>query len=1098
MIRRSPFAAVVFVLLAGIGSLRAAEAKADPALIEYFETKVRPVLATHCFKCHSEEKQKGDLRLDSLEAMLVGGSAGPSLVPGKPDKSLLIEAIMYENEDLQMPPKDKLSQEDIEAITHWVKLGAVWPGAKAGGASVRSKTAKISDEDRAYWAFQPVSKPSVPKVKHTARVINAIDSFLLAKLEGKGLTYSPEADKVTLIRRATFDLHGLPPTPEEVDTFVKDTSADAWTNLLDRLLASPRYGERWARHWLDLVRYSDSDGFKADDYRPHIWRYRDWVIRAFNDDMPYDQFLTWQLAGDEAAPLEPDAVIATGYLRLGPYEYNQRDVHKQWNEIVDDMTGISGEVFLGLSMHCARCHNHKFDPILQEDYFRLRAFFEPVLLDEQITASTKAEHAAYAQKYAGWEAATQEIRAKIEAIEGPVRRAVEKPAIVKYTDELQRILLAEEDALSPGDRQIKDLAFRQLVAEHKKIDGKIKADQKTELNNLYAELRKFDSIKPAPLTPVMAARDVGPVAPPTTIPSDRSQRVIAPGRLAVLGDTKLEIAKPQAAQSTGRRLALATWLTDKDHPLASRVIVNRLWQYHFATGIVATANDFGHQGDLPTHPELLDWLAREFVARGWKIKDMHKLIMSSSAYRQSAVVQESGVRGQGTGNNQSPPTPVGGSDPQKLDPGNQLLWRFPLHRLQAEQLRDAMLFVSGELDAKMYGTGVDDSAPRRSVYLKFMRNNRPDLIEIFDGPDGFNSFSKRNITTIAPQALMLINSDWTVARARKFAEQARREASGATSQMIELAFRKALGRAPQKDELTASLAFIDEQARRLGQQVQIVKDEPKAAAPTDVHGIAVDYRKGQRMLMKDPALAGLEEFTIEATFMLRSIDGNANVRTIASQWDGNTANPGWSLGVTGVKSRHKPQSIILQLVGLNEEGQRAYEVVASNLKPELDRFYHLVVNVKLSEIDSTGITFRLQPLADGAMPESSSVGHAVVRGINNDVAFVIGGRDMKVTSHGWDGVIADVRLYCESLSLPQLVGGRSPKTDALIGDWRFDPKALTKDASGKGRDLKNEGVLPSGIAAKEAVKTAARDSSFDAFVDFCHVLLNSNEFLYID
>jgi mono/diheme cytochrome c family protein len=1064
------------------GQPRAAEAVGH----QFFETKVRPILVARCFECHADQKEKGHLRLDSRQGALQGGETGPAIVPGRPGDSLLVKAISHADKDLRMPPKAKLSDDEIATLTHWIKLGAPWPGGETtAGTKVRPRAANISDDDRRYWFFQPLGRPAIPPVNNKDRVANPIDAFLLEKLEAVKLSYSRPADKPTLIRRATFDLLGLPPLPQEVDAFLADQSSDAYEKLLDRLLASPRYGERQARLWLDLVRYADSDGFKSDDYRPHIWRYRDWVIDAFNADMPYDRFITAQLAGDEANPGDPASLIATGYLRLWPYEYNQRDVHKQWNEILDDITGNIGEVFLGLSMHCARCHNHKFDPILQEDYYKLRAFVAPILPDDSLTAATAAERTEYEKGLAAWNERTKDLRAAIEAIEGPHREAVERGSLIKFTDDLQKVLTAKQEELSPLDQQVRDLAYRQLLFEHKGVPARIKGEKKTELDKLYADLRRFDASRPAPLVEVTAVRDVGPQAPPTIIPGDKRNRVIEPGFLSVLPPGHDATAKDDVrgvgGATTGRRLALARWLTGDGGAMATRVIVNRLWQSHFGTGIVATGNDFGRQGDKPTHPALLDWLAGEFVARGWSMKWMHKSMMLSEAYQQAS---------HGIINPLS-----AGADPRTIDPANTLLWHQRSRRLEAEQVRDAMLRAGRELSDVMYGPGIAESAARRSVYLKFMRNNRPEIVETFDGPDGFNSTSKRNVTTIAPQALMLLNGDWALGRARKLAETARSEAGGLGPRMVEVAYRQALGRAPTSDESNEANAFIAAQVKRAKPLVA----DPRPRAAVNVEGIAVDFRKGQQMRLADNPALKFDEFTIEGAFVLRGIDGNANVRTIASKWDGGTDHPGWALGVSGLKSKHLPSSLILQLVGRNEDGNAAYDVVPSNLKVELNKLYHVAVRVRLSQVDSTGIAFHLRMLEGAGEAQVAEVGHTVIKGIDNVNAFVIGGRDGKV-SHGWDGILDDVRLYGEALSPQQLIGGRNPKKDSLVGDWRFAAGALVKDSSGKSRDLANLGAVEAMLAggARDEKAMSPVDPSFEAFIDFCHVLLNSNEFLYVD
>ncbi len=1071
----------------------------------FFETRVRPLLAERCFQCHDDKKQRGDLRLDSRAAMLLGGSVGPAVVPGDPAKSLFIKAIRYEDEDLQMPPKGKLGDDEIATLTQWIKLGAPWPGEKAiGGAAVRPAMSRITDEDRRYWFYQPLSRAEPPRVKALDRVSNPIDSFLLAKLEANGLSYAKQAGKLALIRRATFDLHGLPPSPQEVEAFVNDPSDDAYEKLIDRLLASPRYGERMARRWLDIVRYADSDGFRQDEYRPHIWRYRDWVINAFNSDMPYDRFVTDQIAGDQASPGDPASLIATGYLRLWPYEYNQRDVHKQWNEILDDVTGNAGEVFLGLSMYCARCHNHKFDPILQEDYFRLRAFFEPILPDDTLTIASPGDRAAHDRKLREWEEKTREIRGKIEAIEAPARASAMRAAVAKFGDEIKNHLLAPVDELAPADRQIRDLAYRQVDREVQNIGARIKGEKKTELDRLEAELKKFDHLKPAPLIAVTAIRDVSSAAPPTMIPGDRRQRLIEPGFLAVLSK---ELNEPAAGAieeratdntrfvsataangdaqtataskltSTGRRLELARWITRPDNALTTRVIVNRIWQQHFGAGIVSTANDFGRQGEKPTHPQLLDWLAQEFVAGGWSFKKLHRTIMLSHAYRQSSL-------GEGNG----------------IDPGNKLLWKQRSRRLEAEQIRDAMLMAGGELDATMHGVGVAQNLARRTIYLKFMRNNRPEFVETFDGPDGFNSTSQRNVTTIAPQSLMLINGEWTLQRARKLAEAARSESAGRQPKMIEAAYRRALGRPPVAEEVSDITRFIASRSRQ-SPASGVAAGQPEAKPEKPMQGLSFEFGKGQVLKLADSPALKLDELTIETVFMIRSIDANASVRTIMSKWDGVNTNPGWALGVTGQKSKFSPQTLILQIVGKNEDGQPAYDVVVSGVKPKLNTPYHLTVSVRFGQVDSNGIAFHLRPLADGGQTEIAQVGHTAIRDIDNNLALVIGGRDARATApHGWDGILANVRLYKEGLSPQQLLGGRSPKTDALIGDWRFAASEPEKDASGKGHHLTSPKLTGGATAINAGGSPAAgkSDPAFEAFVDVCHVLLNSNEFLYVD
>ena len=410
---------------------------------EFFEKKIRPLLENNCFSCHSHKsgKSKGHLVVDSLGSLLKGGDSGPALVPGQPDKSLLLKAIGYQDEDLQMPPKGKMEDAQIALLREWIKIGAPWPGSK--DEKIARSPGKISDADRQWWAFQPLKTPSLPQVIDPAWGKNPVDQFIHARLIAEGLQPAPPADRVALIRRVTFDLIGLPPTPEEVDAFLSDNSPDAYEKLVDRLLASPRYGERWARHWLDLARYAESDGFRQDEYRPNAWRYRDYVIEAFNSDKPYDRFVREQLAGDEIAPDDPSALIATGFLRHTIYEYNQRDARTQWQNMLNDLTDVTGDVFLAMGMGCARCHDHKFDPILQKDYYSLQAFFAP-LIPRTATVAGKDQQAVYQAKYKEWEEKTAAIRKKIDAVEKKEKAKLETMMTTKFPQDIQSMVAKPE------------------------------------------------------------------------------------------------------------------------------------------------------------------------------------------------------------------------------------------------------------------------------------------------------------------------------------------------------------------------------------------------------------------------------------------------------------------------------------------------------------------------------------------------------------------------------------------------------------------------------------------------------------------------------
>ncbi|HEX8199345.1 MAG TPA: DUF1549 domain-containing protein, partial [Isosphaeraceae bacterium] len=533
-----------------------------------FEAEVRPLLAENCLKCHGQEKHKGGLRLDSRTSALEGGDSGPAVVPGHADESLLVEAINYDG--LQMPPTGQLNDEQRAVLVRWIEMGAPWPdsgGAAATPVAKAPEPPKLTAEDRAWWAFQPVRTPALPAAAGQDETNHPIDRFLQSKLRAEGLSPAPEADRRTLIRRVTFDLTGLPPTPADVEAFVTDDSPRAYEELIDRLLASPRYGERWARHWLDLVRYAESDGYRQDAYRPDAWRYRDYVIRALNEDKPYDQFVTEQLAGDELAPGDPTMMVATGFLRLWSYEFNQRDVRAQRAAILNDVTDVTADVFLGLGMGCARCHDHKFDPILQKDYYRLQAFFTPLLPRDDLPLATAQDASAYQEKLEAWEAKTADLRARIAAIEQPYLDKAARGAIDKFPEEIQAVLRKPAAQRTPDEHLVHELAYRQITEEHNKIADLIKGDDKKRWEALREELAQSDRDRPKPLPRAFTATDVGSTAPPTVIPGDRKGEAIEPGFLTLLDPKPATIAKvPTAANSTGRRTALARWLFRPDNP----------------------------------------------------------------------------------------------------------------------------------------------------------------------------------------------------------------------------------------------------------------------------------------------------------------------------------------------------------------------------------------------------------------------------------------------------------------------------------------------------------------------------------------------------
>jgi hypothetical protein len=661
-----------------------------------------------------------------------------------------------------------------------------------------SKIRTLTAEDREFWCFQPVRRPEEPEVANPEWSRNPIDRFIASRLAAEGLSPAPEADRRTLIRRASFDLLGLPPTPSEIDAFVHDPAPDAYERLIDRYLASPQYGERWGRHWLDLVRYAESDGYRADGYRSEAWRYRDYVIGAFNADRPYTQFIADQLAGDELAPGDSERAIATGYYRLGIYEANQSDVRGQWALILNEITDVTTEVFLGLSVGCARCHDHKFDPILQKDYYRFQAFFTPLLFRDDLLVATPEEQRKYEDALEAWEAKTYTIRQEIEEIEKPSLAIASRKSLDRFPGDIEEMILKPASQRTPLEHQLAELGYRLFVNGR---DGAFKTPVKELAKNkrwdeLQKQLKAFEREKPVSPPHILSATDVGPNSSPTLIPTVRKPQDIEPGFLSLLDPTPAKITRPYVAtNSTGRRSALVRWLTRADNPLTPRVMVNRVWQYHFGRGLVKTSSDFGRLGERPSHPELLDWLASYYVTEGWHLKPLHKLIMTSAVYRQST---------QGTASEAA----------HLKDPENRLMSHRDVRRLEAEPIRDAMLAVSGELDPRGGGPADEPEQPRRAVYTKVKRNTHDALLDALDAPDGSISTSLRNVTTTPTQALLMINGPWVWERARAFAGRLRREAPD-DSGRIDLAYRLTLGRPPEAAEVAEALAFLNDQARRI-------------------------------------------------------------------------------------------------------------------------------------------------------------------------------------------------------------------------------------------------------------------------------------------
>ncbi len=1051
--------------------LRAADAAFSAKGLELFEQHVQPILAEHCYKCHSHDadKIKGGLLLDSQEATLTGGDTGPALVPGKPEASLVIKAIRYTDPDLQMPPKNKkLSEEQIAALTEWVKLGAPRP---APVVTDRLNQRRSTAQDKDWWVFQPLRHPIVPQVTNAQWSANPVDRFLFARLETEGLKPSPEADRRTLIRRAYFDLIGLPPSTEEVERFAADQSPDAYEKVIDALLRNPHYGEKWGRHWLDLVRYAESDGFKSDEYRPSAWRYRDYVIRSFNDDKPYNRFLMEQVAGDELWPDAPDAIVGTSYLRQTIYEYNQRNVHAQWAGILNDITDVTGDAFLGLGMQCARCHDHKFDPILQKDYFRLRAFFAPLSPREDVPLATLRERSEYQRRLAQWQEKTAAIRAEIDRLEQPVRDRTTKGVLDKFPKEIQGIMTKPASERSVYERQIYDLAYRQVTYEFERLDGKFKGDEKEKLDRLRKDLAAFDGLKPEPLPTMPLVSDIGPVPPPNTIPK-RGGEDIAPGFLTLLGAAPEKITPvTESPATTGRRAALARWLARPENQFTTRVMVNRIWQRHFGQGIVSTPSDFGHLGEKPTHPELLDWLADYFVAHDWSMKAMHRLIMTSAAYRQSALTPASEIA-------------------RAKDPENHFLWRMNARRLEAEQIRDAMLTASGELDPTMGGPGVDPSKPRRTVYTKWLRNSRDALLEVFDPPDAYTSTPQRNVTTTPSQALLLINGQYTLQRAQALAGRITHSHPTDDAAAVKAAYRFALGREPSASERNDAVNFLNAQAGRIaasGLKTVVASTDAMPRRNGSTAALFKPTGTQTRLIVPDNHLMPTYDFTVEAYVVLHSVDDGTAVRSIVSRWDGRKDQPGWSFGVTGRKASGKPQSLVLELIGdTAEDGTGGYDTIVSGLRLELDIPYFVAVSVRIGDPSETGVTFYLKELTTGTELQSARVTHKVTANHQSNLPLVIGAREPE-NRIVWDGLVDDLRLSRVALKADKLLLAQDASGTDPVGYWCFEDPNFFKDSSPNGHNIRSDLAPTGGTDAKTA-----------ALIDFCHLLFNANEFLYVD
>ena len=699
---------------------------------------------------------------------------------------------------------------------------------------------------RSFWSLQPVKKSPVPTVRDKAWVKTPIDAFVLAKLEESGLKPNPAADRITLLRRATIDMTGLPPTQQEIDQFLSDKSPNAWEKVVDRLLASPAYGERWARHWLDVARYADSNGFKADETRPNIWRYRDYVINAFNNDKPYDRFVKEQVAGDELYPGDPEALTAMGFNRNWIDESNAAALYVRRQETLDDVTTVTGVAFMGLTYGCARCHNHKFDPILQKDYYRLQAFFANTSFgDGPLPDKDPALRKKHEDQQALYNEKTKDIRTEMAKILEPLRRDKLVSGSHTFEPEVQTAILMDPAKRDPLQAMMFHTAEPRVTFDEEpdaRTLRTLKGDDSKRYADLKKQLAEFDSLKPAPLAQGQYMIDISATAPETHVllggnPALKGEEV-QPGFLSILDPTDAKITPPAGLKSTGRRSVLANWLTDPKNPLPARVMVNRMWNYHFGRGIVATPGDFGRMGSRPTHPELLDYLAATFVEGGWSMKKMQRMILLSNTYQQSSGFEAKAA---------------------EADPDDNLLWRYPRHRLEAEAIRDSMLSVSGLLNPQMGGPGVFPPVPagtiselsataaaggwktekdvtqnnRRSVYIFVRRNLRYPMLQEFDSANTFESCDYRKPTVTPSQSLDLLNNDLVLDWARSFAGRVLNDSGLSPDAQVQRAFKLAYGRPPTAEEQKIASDFLAKQIPILAERFK-AGDKAKPPLPTNM------------------------------------------------------------------------------------------------------------------------------------------------------------------------------------------------------------------------------------------------------------------------
>ncbi len=757
--------------------------------------------------------QSSGLDLRTREAMLQGGERGAALKPGDAANSKIYRFAAGIDQP-SMPPGKKLGDADLAILKSWIDSGANLDAVVSSvNEDPRAALAKLEDrpiteEERKFWSFQQVKRVEPPAAG------NPVDAFLNAAWKAKGLKASAKADKRTLIRRAYLDVIGIPPSAEEVNAFLADASTNAFTNIVEQLLASPHYGERWGRHWLDLARYADSNGYETDRDRPNVFRYRDWVVSAFNQDMPYDRFLKMQLAGDEYAPGTVEAKIATGYVYLGP-EANVRNEQTRMDEL-DDILSTTSQTMFGMTVGCARCHNHKFDPIPQKDYYRMQAVFFPssskdlpIVADE---AMKKHEAALKA-----WRARLEPVEAELKTLQASYRARIRGEKIVELPDFYQLALKTPPEKRSEGQRLNALQVEKTLGVSRGEIEWIMTPQDAAKQCHLIEKITLIQNEKPEVDTAFATIEKDGgkPLESHFLHHGSLGNKgsVMKPGVLSVATEKDFDFPTPDpTATSSMRRKTFAEWVTSPRNPLTARVMVNRIWQHHFGEGIVRTPSNFGKTGERPTHPELLDWLASEFVAKGWSMKAMHRIMLTSDAYRMASDDV---------------------ADNRKIDPDNRMNWRQARRRMEAEILRDNILSTAGSLDLRIGGPGVfpfidpalfasssrrtwpgrpedDTSTFRRSIYVYSKRTIPLPMFELFDKPDTNLACSRRNRSTIATQSLILMNSGFAMHQAKLFAARVEREVGTSDRRaQIERAYEIALGRKPSSREIDLAQSFLN-------------------------------------------------------------------------------------------------------------------------------------------------------------------------------------------------------------------------------------------------------------------------------------------------